>query len=180
MGRLFVALRLPPSVRRALTEWRVEIPGVRWTPPEQLHLTLRFIGSTNPSPVKAALLKVISPPVTVSFERVRLFPRSSAPRVLAATVMITPELQSLHARIETALEQAGIDREGRPFRPHVTLARCKDPDLVKLKPLLRAIALPASAYEINTLHLFESRLHPEGARHTVLESYLLGAQSWLG
>jgi len=154
-------------------EGRVEIAGIRWTPPEQLHLTLRFIGSINPSPVKEALLKVTSPPVAISFERVHLFPRSSRPRVLAATVLITPELQTLHARIETALEQAGIDREGRPFRPHVTLARCKDPDPDKLKWLLGTIALPAGAYDIDTLHLFESKLHPEGARHTVLETYQL-------
>ncbi|MCH7976937.1 MAG: RNA 2',3'-cyclic phosphodiesterase [Bacteroidetes bacterium] len=173
MGRLFVALRLPPSVRRALTEWRVEIPGVRWTPPEQLHLTLRFIGSTNPSPVKEALLKVISPPVTVSFERVRLFPRSSKPRVLAATVLITPELQTLHARIETALEQAGIDREGRPFRPHVTLARCKNADPASLKAILEETGLQANACELDAFHLFESFLHPEGPKHTILESYPL-------
>ncbi|MCH7640391.1 MAG: RNA 2',3'-cyclic phosphodiesterase [Bacteroidetes bacterium] len=174
MGRLFVALRLPHSVRRALTEWRVEIPGLRWMPSEQLHLTLRFIGSTNPSPVKEALLKVISPPVTVSFERVRLFPRSSTPRVLAATVLITPELQALHARIETALEQAGIDREGQPFHPHVTLARCKNADPASLKPFLEETGLHANACELDAFHLFESILHPEGAKHTVLESYPLG------
>ena len=143
-------------------------------PSEQLHLTLRFIGSTNPSPVKEAFLKVISPPVTVSFERVRLFPRSSAPRVLAATVMITPELQSLHARIETALEQAGIEPEDRPFRPHVTLARCKNADLPSLKAILKETGLHANACELDAFHLFESILHPEGAKHTVLESYPLG------
>ena len=173
MGRLFVALRLPPSVRSALTEWRVEIPGLRWTPPEQLHLTLRFIGSTDPSPVKEALLKVISPPVTISFERVRLFPRSSTPRGLAATVLITPELQTLHARIETALEQAGIDREGRPFHPHVTLARCKNPDPASLKAILGETGLQANAFELDAFHLFESILHPEGVEHTVLKSYPL-------
>ena len=142
-------------------------------PPGHLHLTIRFIGSKNPSFIKEALREVVSPSVTVSFERVRLFPRLSRPRVLAATIANTLELRTLHSHIEAALEQVGIDREGRPFRPHVTLARCKDPDPDKLKWLLGTIALPAGAYDIDTLHLFESKLHPEGARHTVLETYQL-------
>ena len=173
MARLFVALRLPPSVRRALAEWRVEIPGVRWMSSEHLHLTLRFIGSTHPSPVEEALLKVIPPPVSLSFERVRLFPRSSRPGVLVATVLITPELQTLHARIETALEQAGIEREERPFRPHVTLARCKNADPASLKAILSKNELPANACQLDAFHLFSSFLHPEGTKHTVLESYPL-------
>ena len=180
MGRLFVALRLPPVLRDSLAALHREVPGVRWVPPGHLHLTIRFIGSENPSFIKEALREVVSPSVTVSFERVRLFPRSSRPRVLAATIANTRELRTLHSQIESALEHTGIKPEDRPFRPHVTLARCKGAEPGSLKPLLEEVTVPSASVEIDAFHLFESHLHPEGAKHTVLETYLLGAQSWFG
>ena len=104
------------------------------------------------------------------------FPETRPPRVVWAGVIEgVSALISLHARIEAGLTRRGLPAEGRPFHPHVTLGRARDPR--GARELMGVLGLPGGAGSgdrfgevmVETVHLMRSDLGPGGARHTVLE-----------
>jgi len=124
--RLFVAVDLPEEVRRELSSLCCGLPGARWLPPEQLHLTLRFIGEVDPETgrsVAEALDDVALTPFSLRLRGLGFFPPRGQPRVLWAGVERSEALSRLQRRVETVLTRAGLAPEGRKFMAHVTLAR---------------------------------------------------------
>ena len=132
MPRLFVALDLPDSVKRSLEPLAKGLGDVRWSTPDQQHLTLRFIGEVGNGAVPEvveALATVPAMPFALTLEGLGHFPPRGEPRVLWVGVQKSAELARLKRRIDRALEQAGIPPDGRKFAPHVTLARFREPPL---------------------------------------------------
>jgi len=183
--RLFVALEIPSSVREnladLLTSLRAVSPQTRWVRPENLHVTLKFIGEVpqeNLAGIQSALAGVRSDqPVTLDFRGVGFFPDEEHPRVFWAGIEASPNLKILAAGIEQATEKLGTSRERRPFSPHLTLARFEPP---RLPEKLRA-AIPEHAardfgsLRTNQFHLIESKLKPSGAEYTTVESFPFAA-----
>src|SRR5260370_4355246 len=179
--RLFVALEIPSSVREnladLLTFLRAVSPQTRWVRPENLHVTLKFIGEVpqeNLAGIESALAGVrTDQPVTLDFRGVGFFPDEEHPRVFWAGIEASPNLKILAAGIEQATEKLGTSRERRPFSPHLTLARFEPP---RLPEKLRA-AIPEHAardfgsLRTNQFHLIESKLKPSGAEYTTSESF---------
>ena len=129
MIRLFAALALPEAVRQHLAQVRAPLPGARWVPLENLHVTLRFIGEVEPwvaSDIDALLSRVVVPSFDIRLAELGTFGSRSRVRALWAGVEKTEPLTHLQAKIETACGRAGLPPEGRKFHPHVTLARCKN------------------------------------------------------
>ncbi len=131
--RLFTAIQLPDPVREHLAgvirEASAVTHDVRWTLPQKLHLTLKFIGEVPdpdvPHVINTLETVVIESPITLHCEGIVCFPPHKPARIIAAGVSgDTDQLSTLFEQIETALE--GIcQKEHRPYRPHVTLGRCK-------------------------------------------------------
>jgi RNA 2',3'-cyclic 3'-phosphodiesterase len=183
--RLFVALEVPSTVRenlaRLLKSLHAVSPQTRWVRPENLHVTLKFIGEvpeTKLAPIRAALAHVNSDqPVMLDFRGLGFFPNEKHPRVFWAGIEASENLKTLAADIEKATEKLGMPREQRPFSPHLTLARFEPPQLPEK---LRAAIQGKTGRDFGSLHtdqfhLIESKLKPSGAEYTTVESFPFAA-----
>jgi RNA 2',3'-cyclic 3'-phosphodiesterase len=183
--RLFVALEVPAAVRENLASLlqtlRAVSPQTRWVRPENLHVTLKFIGEvpeTKLAAIRGALASVGSEkPVTLDFRGLGFFPNEKHPRVFWAGIVASPNLKTLAADIDGATEKLGIPREQHPFSPHLTLARFEPP---RLPEKLRAVIQESAERDFGSLHsgkfhLIESKLKPSGAEYTTVESFLFAA-----
>lgn len=124
--RLFVGLELPFALREALGSLRHGLHGARWVPPENYHLTLRFLGETPnhvAEEVDHALASLRARPFALALAGTGLFERGGRTGTLWVGVDRTPALDHLQNKIETALQRAGLPAEKRRFQPHVSLAR---------------------------------------------------------
>ena len=179
--RLFVALEIPSAVREnlgaLLESLRAVSPQTRWVRPENLHVTLKFMGEvpeTKLAATRSALAGVRSDQaVTLDFRGLGFFPNEKHPRVSWAGVVASANLKTLAADIDGATEKLGIPREQRPFSPHLTLARFEPPGLPEK---LRSAVRENEVRDFGTLRtgefdLIESKLRPSGAEYTTLESF---------
>jgi RNA 2',3'-cyclic 3'-phosphodiesterase len=179
-ARMFVALDLPAAAAGAVEAICTGLPGARWTSAGQLHLTLRFMAAVPDEdiPVLAARLCAVRPPLfEMSLRGVGVFPEAGTrkpPRVLWAGVTAAAPVQSLKAAIDQAL---GPDEDSaRGFRPHLTLARFREPPGPALAVFLAAHAGFATLpWTVDAFILYRSRLGTGGARHEVVGRYELGA-----
>jgi len=179
--RLFVALEIPFAVRENLAALLESLRAVssqtRWVRPENLHVTLKFMGEvpeTKLAATRSVLAGVRSDqPVTVDFRGLGFFPNEKRPRVFWAGIEASPNLKTLAADIESVVEKLGIPREQRPFSPHLTLARFEPPGLPeKLRSAIQEnAAREFGSLRTNQYHLIESKLKPSGAEYTTLESF---------
>jgi 2'-5' RNA ligase len=179
--RLFIALDLPYSVRHSIraliTRLRPESTGARWVRPEGVHITLKFLGETGERKLdllQPALETIQSPqPVEMYFRGLGFFPNEFHPQVVWCGVDASPNLVQLAKDVERTLESLGWEPEGRPFVPHLTLARFKSHD--GLDKLVRA-ANNLKSYDFghtfeSEFHLFESMLKPSGAEYKKLATF---------
>jgi len=178
--RAFIGIGLPPGCRRAIAEavfpFRVRRLPVSWTPEQNLHVTLKFLGEIPPGRVDeiASLLLAACggiPAFEFLVEGAGGFPSLRAPRVLWVDIREPLELVGkLHENMENMLSGAGFPREGRPFHPHITVGRVRD----RLPPgwgeeYAGALSgKPFGTVGVSSYQLYESRLSPGGAAHTVL------------
>jgi RNA 2',3'-cyclic 3'-phosphodiesterase len=126
--RLFVAIDLPQAVRDRLAGMGGGVPNARWVPPENMHLTLRFIGEVEnglAQDIDTALTKLYAPGFDIELHGVGFFGKASAARLLWARVRRSEPLLRLQTKVEAALWDAGMPAEERKFSPHVTLARMR-------------------------------------------------------
>jgi 2'-5' RNA ligase len=175
--RLFVALTLPETVRTRLAMLGGGVPGANWVPPENLHLTLRFIGEVSTPEARdidGALAGVGGEPFPVEIAGVGQFGDRRQARMLWVGVRQNPPLAALRGRIESALVRAGLPPETRKFRPHVTLARLKGAPLDRVGQFMAAygdFALPPFA--VNHFTLYSSFRAHEHAQYTPEVEYPL-------
>ncbi len=177
MIRLFVAIELPGAVRERLADLGQGVPGARWTPAENLHLTLRFIGEVEEEigdDIDAALDSVRAPGFDLAFERVDAFGSKERARSIWAGIAPNPALDRLQGRIESALVRAGLPPEGRKFVPHVTLARLRSAHPAHVADYLSDHGQIAfEPVKVRAFTLFSSFLSHSGAIHTAEAVYTL-------
>jgi 2'-5' RNA ligase len=172
--RLFVALDLPDTAREALTALQPDPNIWRRLPPEQLHVTLAFLGPRPASDVETIRPIVEAeaggPAPELQLARILLLPPRRA-RVL--TVALDGDLATLQARISHALEAAGVyTPEKRPFRAHVTVGRLRP----RTPPQRQTdLTIAPLVFHGHAVTLYVSRLHPSGARYEPLATALLDA-----
>lgn len=179
--RLFVAISVPPDVLNVLIETqnhfkKLELDA-KWVKPENIHLTLKFLGNTSRvSQIKQGLAEAVGDDseFTLSLGQAMVFPDIKRPRVLGVGLKSPIEsLARLHKKIEEHLAPLGFAPESRPFTPHLTLARIKSSKNKNLlKQQLNSIG-QATAFKVKSVRLYQSRLTPEGATYTVLEEFVL-------
>lgn len=180
--RSFVAILLDEAVRAAVAaqveQLRPLAHAVAWVPPQNLHLTLKFLGEIDAAPIEAmneALAEAASKatPFTLAFHGLGAFPGLAHPRVLWVGVSQGAlECQALQADVDAALARRGFPKETRPYTPHLTIGRVRAPrGLAALQQAIRQDATKAfGSQHVSAISLMRSDLHPSGARYTELSS----------
>ena len=181
--RLFTALDISADARAALVELLRELaPEVpfRWSDPENLHITTKFIGKwvdADRDRLCGALAGMEKQgAIEIGVRGLGWFPNPHSPRILFAGIQAGPELAALHQQTDAACAAIGIPAEDKPFNPHLTLARVPSPD--GLQEVRQRIAqLPDAAefgqFTARAFHLYESRPKPGGSQYIKLEEFPL-------
>jgi 2'-5' RNA ligase len=181
MSRLFVALDISQDVKEELTRFCCGLPGARWVPGDQFHLTLHFIGEVDGAvfrDVRDLLADVRGNALETRLAGVGLFPPRKIPKVLWVGVDTNEQLEMLRNRIGSLLMRAGVEVEKRKFMPHITLARLRNTPMGRLARFLAAHNLYASrTMIIKNFKLYSSIVSSKGAVHTVEGVYPLGDQA---
>lgn len=183
--RLFVAVRPPPAAVRDLEErvsgLRAAAGDLRWTPPEQWHLTLAFLGEVSerqyadltPRLARAAARGTELP---LSLRGAGTFPRRSD-RARVLWVGLAGELSTLArlaAAVSAGARRSAIPVEDRRFAPHLTLARARPPGGVDVAGVVGGLSAYAGAsWMVTELELVRSHLGPS-VRHETLARWPLG------
>lgn len=186
--RLFIAIELSVQIQQALTELIEQLKQksghlVKWVQPQQLHLTLKFLGDTPQGmlPRLNAQLGTVAAG-TVGFELTAkscgVFPTPNRARVLWAGISCPPELTQLQKEIDAQLLGLGFAMEGRAFSPHLTLGRVSDSaEGQKVKAVVQELLNHAEddfgSVAIQKFTLFQSTLTPAGPIYTPLQRYAL-------
>ena len=185
MNRLFVAIPLPESIRTQLSLLQSGLQGARWIKPENIHLTLKFLGNVSETNLEV-LKKLLESRVSdcdrfdISVGEMGAFPSTRRPRVVWVKVQSPDQLLNLQRSIEEGTTRLGYAQEKRTFMPHLTLGRVSRnaaPEEVRqLSDLLDSTQVGfLGAMRVQSVHLFQSDLQPGGAVYTRLfSSYFRG------
>jgi RNA 2',3'-cyclic 3'-phosphodiesterase len=184
--RLFVAINFTSKDRqrmgRASRKMREADLPVRWVDPDQIHLTLKFLGEVRPervAPVRAAVARVASKtqPFTMNMGGSGAFPTTRRPKVIWLGAEASPELRCLKHDLEWELAPLGFEREVRAFHPHVTLGRARPDaragDFRGFEELVAAMDFSAEI-TVRSIDLMKSALSAKGARYEKLLTARLG------
>ena len=179
--RAFIAFELPGSVIAMLAnlQHKMRSSGIRakWVRPENIHLTLKFLGSIQVADIDIVVRCMSESiqglaPMTLTAKGVGVFPGIKRPRViwvgLAGQIQLLLEMQG---KLEDSLAAIGFPKENRAFRGHLTLGRVKEP--VNPSTISQIIqeyeGLHSDEFRVNAIDLFKSTLHPTGSVYTKLQ-----------
>jgi 2'-5' RNA ligase len=178
--RLFVAVLLPDQLASQL-ETAAAVPGLRATRRENLHVTVRFLGSVDPQRVPGMIVAIARAcagvePVVLRFEAVAPAP-PRRPRMLWARAALSQPYAVLERAVAAATESSAPAGGGaRTSSPHVTLARARGRGERVEWP--EPVTLDHAEFRVAECVLVRSELGPDGSRYTTLEAFALGgAQS---
>ena len=178
--RLFVGIPLASEVLAELSKvtarFRSNGDNLRWTAPESWHITLQFLGNTDPEQYRcliAQLSGVHAGPVPIHLANLGFFDRAG---VFFVDVEPTPALVALAARVNSATSFCGFSPETRPFHPHITLARAKGQSRGQpLQALAQRIKNQPTfrRFRASEFLLYESHLSPAGSTYEIQHRFLL-------
>ena len=178
--RLFLAINLPPSERRAIRDatspMRDAARGVSWVTEDRLHLTLKFLGEQPErvvEPLREVLLDVAAraPATRLELAGLGAFPNLRDPHVVWLGVGRDPKLELLHHDIESVCARLGYEEDGRAFRPHITLGRVRGRLSGEAARALSDAARRVEyrgAVEATSFEVMSSRLTPSGPNYSVV------------
>lgn len=193
MKRLFITIDLPDNVRSAaavvirylqkcapiLETGRPSdlkpVKGISWVKPENLHVTIKFLGDTDEETEAKLIEKLDRISSTYSTFKLHL----SKPEILGKRVMSiavrsdTSTVFSLEMVIDTECERLGFKREGRRFHPHVTLARIRDPRASDLVPQFSRLQFESIEFDVREIVLYESRMTRAGSEYSKVRTFRL-------
>jgi 2'-5' RNA ligase len=166
--RLFVGLPVPAELARALARLAasIELPKERRTPPEDMHLTLAFLGETDESllgPIKRELAALRFAPLQLKVTGLGTFPR---PGVLFAELDPAPALLKLQVRVAEGMRRCGFAPDDRPYHPHLTLARFHG--RLKREDQRAQRFSPCAGFRVEIVNLYCSKPSLSGARYEIL------------
>jgi len=177
MVRLFVGLSLPEELRAELAGLVGGIPGAKWVPPSNYHLTLRFIGeiqSWQAQEVDHALVGIRARAFEISVRGLGTFEKGGRIQALWVGVERSDALTHLQNKVETAIQRVGIAPERKRFAPHITLARVDRAPPDKVIGFVQAHNLfRAPPISVEHFTLFSSRLGKEHSVYTPEADYEL-------
>lgn len=180
--RTFIAVRIRATrpLRDVLDQLKTFGRSLKTVYPDNLHATLKFLGDTDPaaiSEIGRTLEQAVAgvSPFELRMTGLGAFPDEKRPRVVWAGLERAEPLVALAAELETRLEPLGFPAEGRPFKPHLTLARLRGRPPEGLPALLAEHpATDFGTMSIDSIELYQSDLGTHGPKYTPLLSAELG------
>ena len=186
MMRIFIAIEIPQNIRVKITEItdylqsKTSPTAVKWVDYENLHLTIKFIGETKQEKIEE-ITKVLSQslahqaPFSLEIGGLGMYPNNTNPRVIWLGVTGGEPLIAMHNILDQNLARLGIQREGRPFSPHLTIARLRrNTDAASSKTIGRTLSQfrvdSLGLFNIDRVQLFQSVLTPSGPIYKTLFS----------
>ena len=185
MKRIFIAVNLPERIKEELLLYHEKWPDlpIKWVKPDNLHITLIFLGNINDQEIleiDRAVKEITARYQSFSINLNRICyapPKKIPPRMVWAEGQKVEKLANLKQDLEKSLINSGINfsLENRDFRPHITLGRIKAWEWKKIEPEERPeinedISL---SFNVNSIEVMESELKRAGPKYTVLESISL-------
>ena len=183
--RCFVAIDVPEEVRlsigRAIEKVKGLSKGVRWVPPDHVHLTLKFLGEADNARVlqiqeRLSLLCNRHAPFALTVGGAGGFPNLRRPNVLWVGIDESEPLSLLTRDIEESMAELGFDREEKCFSPHLTVGRVKGTD--GLQAVVREWIIFKDAVfgsiTVGETLLMKSTLKPGGAEYSKIAGFKLG------
>ena len=185
MKRIFIAVNLPENIKKELLLYQEKWPDlpIKWVKPDNLHITLVFLGSVKDQEIleiDKAVKEIAArhQPFSINLNRICYAPpKKIPPRMIWAEGQKVEELANLKQDLEKSLIDSGINfsLENRDFRPHITLGRIKAWEWKKIEPEERPeideeISLN---FPVNSIEVMESQLKRGGAKYAILESVKL-------
>jgi 2'-5' RNA ligase len=183
--RTFIAIELPEKIIYTIKKVQEEIKSyglkIRWVRPENIHLTLKFLGDTKAADtenVARAVSESVTdyPPISLAVKGIGVFPGIKRPRVIWLGVSNQLDvLTTFQKTLDEKLEAIGFPKENRPFRGHLTLGRIKSKiDPKKLNDALKEFTRFESEHFLaDRIILYKSDLKPNGPVYTkLIETYL--------
>ena len=175
--RLFVAIPLPELLCDQLAQMRGGLENARWVDPENMHLTLRFLGELDgreAADVDAELNAISVPSFEMELAGLHTFGNGKKINSLYVHVEAPEPLTRLQTKVEKSVQRAGLAPEGRKFRPHVTLARFKGPPGPKFGNFLHQHSLYRSGpVPVDRFALYSSKLTQKGPIYRIEAEYTL-------
>jgi 2'-5' RNA ligase len=177
--RCFIAVEVSDGIRGAIGEviegLKVSGADVKWVPARNLHVTLKFLGDTEPrraEEIQGALRRkfVSYRPFYIKIAGVGYFPPGKSPRVVWVGIEDATPLADLQRDVDAAMTELGYPAEGRPFSPHLTIGRVRSrkgiTEMMKSLEDYRKIAF--ADLKIQGITLMKSELKPGGAEYDSL------------
>lgn len=169
--RLFIAIDIPDPVQQQISQLYCHFHGVSWVPPERLHITLAFLGKVQKNrlpQLNRQLEKVYFEPFTLHCDRFGSF------RSGDIWLGVTPEEQitQLQQTILNVLDEIDMGFEGRPFKPHITLAYTqKNEEHLVLNVLENRRTFKTLSFQVDHFNLKSSWRRPSGTLHRIEAIY---------
>ncbi len=183
--RVFFAIDLPAAVREKISLFIVALKkkskshAIRWTRPQNLHVTLQFLAEVKTEDLPVLINKVRGEIVgafaeaSINFGNLRLFPNPYRPRVIVMDVVPQEKLANLSQFIGNSIQSLGYEIDVRPFRGHLTLGRIKHTRGVHLDFLSEVEKPVFEEFALTEVVLFRSEPLPEGSKYSALERIIL-------
>ncbi len=191
MLRSFIAVEIPAEVQKTIAQNLASLqkalpkPLIRWVAPQNVHLTLKFLGDVSPINLEqvAETLRIesaVHQAFSMSVGGIGAFPNSRRPRVIWIGLTDPPSLAALQHGVEAAAATLGYTAEDRPFSPHLTVGRVGQnasvADLHRIHTALEATKVGLlGEVRVEAVHIFKSDLRPGGSVYTPL--YVLPLKS---
>jgi len=180
--RLFAALPIPQNIAQTLRGVQHGVPGARWRPVENFHITLCFYGEiTDPliiAELEDELSRLEAPALCLRLGQGGVF-GGRAPRALWMGIADNPALEALAEDTRHAAQRLGVKVERKRYIPHITLAYCQGTtDADAARYLERLSGLCAPDFEVDHFALYRSHLGTDPARYTQQVHYALGGDDW--
>jgi RNA 2',3'-cyclic 3'-phosphodiesterase len=186
--RCFIAIEIPEAIKRTIAgsveSLKKSGADVKWLLPENIHITLQFLGETEEAlipVIKKALDKILLTysPFYIKIAGVGCFPDTRRPRIIWVGTEESQPVINLHADIAEGMAELGYREEERNFTPHLTIGRVKsNRDIGELLRKINEIkAASFSAFEVQNITLMKSELKPSGAIYYSLAEIPFGGRS---
>jgi len=168
--RTFIAVEIPNNIQQTIGEYVASIKGlfegVKWILPENLHLTIKFLGEVSESELEN-LIDCIEKtaadfsPFVMGLSHTGFFPSQKKPKVVwIGADDGADKLLDLYQELEDCLENAGYDRETRMFSPHLTIGRAKRYKRIRVPETLPEFG--AVTFDVKNIAIIKSTLTPHG------------------
>lgn len=187
LWRVFCAIEVPEPVRqtvlRHIARLREAVPEAKasWSRDANLHLTLKFLGEIPKASVadfSSAASRAVArlTPFSIRLEHTGVFPKHGQPRVLWIGISDpSGKLGELHTQLENESAKVGFEKEVRPFHPHLTIARLRQPQPAgALATAHKQMEFAPAEIAVSELLVIRSELGSAGSKYTVISQPALG------